>query len=99
MQSSESNSVYAAMQHTTQHRSQDIVVCIGLDRTARASPLFRPKLVNIMVLIGHSSQLTVVSAGTPRGDWTDGSSQKLCLLPCHTNACFVPTGRCNTWAW
>jgi len=83
------------MQHTTQHRSQDIVVCIDLDRTVRASPLFRPKLVNIMVLIGRSSQLTVVSAGTPRGDWTDGSSQKLCLLRITPSCRFSSLLRCT----
>jgi len=56
------------MQHATQRAAQDIVVCIGLDRTVRASPLFRPKLVNIMVLIGRSQAAERWSAGMPPGE-------------------------------
>jgi len=95
MRRSESNSVYAAMQRTRVLAAQDIVVSLDLDRTVRASPLFRPKLVNIMVLIGRSSQLTVVSAGTPRGRWTDGSSQKLCLLRITPSCQFPSRLRCT----
>ena len=95
MRRSESNSVYAATEHTRACAAQDIVVCLGLDLTVRASRLFRPKLVNIMVLIGRSCRHPGGHRDTPRGDWTDGSSQKLCLLRITPSRRFSSRLRCT----
>jgi len=84
MRASESISVYAATEHTGAHAAQDIVVCIDLDRTVRASPLFRPKLVNIMVLIGRSQQLNGGRPACPRGGMDLSTAAEIVLAPYYT---------------
>ena len=95
MRISESNSVYAATQHTRACAAQDIVVCLDLDRTVRASPLFRPKLVNIMVLIGRSLQVDGGHRQTPRGEMDRRLLQKLCLLRITPSRRFSSRLRCT----